>query len=307
MSARRASIMSERRRSGKWALQGDMSKHVGSESPSDRLMEGLIKRAEWNNGGIELIYHVKVDNHTRVHRSATIVLDAKDKKERYLVLVRKKSQTMDVPRSLFFVQVILSNDGTCDVKMAYEVQSLKAIEVPEDTHAVGFTGIRDIETTFCFPTVDVSLYFESESERNETIWVIIKLCGMYGRRSPHCRKENRPRRSRICICIKWQHGPIPLPKEARTAGRGVLSRDYADEELEAEFILEEFEWLGEGQAAAVHSKSNAAWTSSSELQMEIISYLVEWEEEPGRNKEDKVKVSRLLHPVTKGKEKRTRG
>jgi hypothetical protein len=231
MSARRASLALERRRSGKWDLQGESNHHAGSKSRQERLSEGISKRSEWGNGGIELLYHVKVHNHTRVQRSATIVLDAKDKKERYLVLVRKKSQSLDMGKSLFFMQVVLSNDGTSDVKMTNEVQSLKAIEVPEDTHAVAHTGIRDIETTFCFPTLDVSLYFESESERNEAIWIIVKLSELYGIGKVLTVGEKIDLDAvGFTFASSGSMDQFPFLKKLSQPGDGGVSRDHADEE-----------------------------------------------------------------------------
>ena len=74
----------------------------------------------------------------------------------------------------------------------------------------------------------------------------------------------------------------PFLKKLSQSGLSRANRDYADEELEAEFILGEFDWLGErGSSSSPQQAQRSLDKQHNGLQMEIISYLLEWEEEPG--------------------------
>ena len=235
----------------------------------------LLKERLFNDStslwfGADLIYHASVtrrsdtgSSQSRSDASKLLAEMTNSGSERYLAVIRKK----DVLASVHVVQIVVRKETGVEFKQVWEFKTLKAVEYGQD----------DNELLLTFNAADHSFFFSSPAEKDEAAWVFIKVCKIIN--GYECSIGYTIDLDAISYALS-QSGSLTRHPLLKQLGIGGHSGDvFAEEEAEAEALLEERNWTSHDGAPM--DLEVQLGKESDALQMEIIDFLLQWEEDEG--------------------------
>lgn len=227
----------------------------------------------------DVLYHVEVRQRPRIVQMAQ-----HDKSntltERHLVILRKKNPLTGASTIMYLAQIFIrGRGGDVDIKNSFELSGLKAIDSIDDR--IDDEVIAENEVVFVFPQLDVTLYFDSEHAKEECTWVLVKVCrGVYSADVSYDYKLDLESVGYTFITT-GQLTRFPLLSKV---GIGSTVGDmFAEEELEADQVLTELAWGSNNDFSYLSTEEllSALEKQSTNLQGEIIDFLLKWEEDDG--------------------------
>jgi hypothetical protein len=265
------------------------------DAPVKESFENAIKRcgaiyrdttSEWY--GAEILYHVEVRQRPRLQDQMAQVA-AKKSSDRHLSLIRKKDPFTQRSTIIFLAQVIIRSGGEVDIKYPFPLSVLKALDSIDDLILnMNGEGEAEHKLVFVFPQLDIALNFDTERERSECTWVLVKVCRqVYGLDISYDYKLDLESVG-YAFVTAGQMQRFPLLSKV---GIGAVVGDvFAEEELEAEQILSEHLGARSASAASRGVKDDMHYLSTEELlkaldyqntnlQGEIIDFLLRWEDD----------------------------
>ena len=234
----------------------------------DLLKEKLFADSTSLWFGAEVIYQVSVARRSETGMLASdasklLAKMTNSSSERYLAIIRKK----DVLASVHVVQIAVRKDTGVEFKQVWEFKNFRAVEFGQD----------DNELILTFNASDQIFFCNSPQERDEAAWVFVKVCKIIN--GCECSMGYTIDMDAISYALS-QSGSLTRHPMLRQIGIGGQSGDvFAEEEAEAEALLEERKWTSH-DSAPMDLQVQLAKESES-LQMEIIDFLLQWEEDDG--------------------------
>ena len=217
--------------------------------------------------GAELLYIIQTQR--RGKRSAKQDAASRDAntarsptaQDRYLAMLRKKDSTQNIS----IIRLILK-DGEVEIKNTFDLSTLRTVDFGSD----------DNELLLSYDNADHNLYFLTQNERDETLWIIIQVC-------KHIVRNDITVGYSIDIdaltYITTSNGTLtrfPLLQKMVQQHTKELGDYFSKEETEAETLLDELNWV-----ASLQEHTNLQQTLSGQaekLSDEIIDFLLQWEE-----------------------------
>ena len=233
--------------------------YVGPKSLPDLLRDKLFADSTSLWYGADLVYFVPL-----VKRSSDtnkLIADLTNQaSDRYLTIIRKK----DVLASVHVCQLVVRKETGVEFKQAWELKVFKAIEF----------GQEDNELILTFNTSEHVLFFPTVAEKEEASWVLVKVCKLVT--GFECSVGFNVDLDAIAYALS-QSGSLGRFPVLKQIGVGGATEAFAEEEAEAEALLEERNWTGAGGAPV--ELQNQLVKEQEELQMEIIDFLLQWEDD----------------------------
>ena len=142
----------------------------------------------------------------------------------------------------------------------------------------------DSEAVFIFPSVDVSFYFENDSERSRSTWIIVKIARLYAIEISIGHKIDL---DAIGYAFTYDSTSLllqfPFLKKLGLGSSTIGDTAFTEEEMEAEMLLNELNMYGNHDGKVSYLSSQELHQQLEDrkdgLQVEIINYLLQWEEE----------------------------
>ena len=190
-----------------------------------------------------------------------------DDESRFLVVMRRKDAAAS--SHLLFVLV---KDGQIDVKNAWELRILRGADVDDNCDLILNFDSADYSRNFTF---------SSALERDECLWIIVHYCKFF------CSVEVQVGYAidldaiGYGIATSGMLNRFPLLQKLASSFRGGV----ADDEAEAEALLEELQWLGGGSGGGAESTryhgdiQKTLAEQSDQLDAEIRDFLFQWEDD----------------------------
>lgn len=244
--------------------------HDSRESSKDTIQTITVKliseaSSPWH--GAELLYIIQTQRRARRANKQNPVgrEDAASSKsssqDRYLAMLRKKDSSQNI--SIVRVQL---KDGDVEIKNTFDLSTLRSVDF----------GSEDNELLISYDNADHNLYFGTQNERDETLWIIIQVC-------KHIVRNDITVGYSIDIdaltYITTSNGTLsrfPLLQKMVQQHTKELGDYFSKEETEAETLLDELNWV-----ASLQEHTNLQQTLSGQaekLSDEIIDFLLQWEE-----------------------------
>lgn len=263
-------MLGRRRNKNLKLLSNDL--RAGPKPIVELLKERLFSDSTSLWFGADLIYHAIVtrrsdtgsSQQSRSGNASKLLAEMTNSgSERYLAVIRKK----DVLASVHVVQIVVRKDTGVEFKQVWEFKTLKAVEYGQD----------DNELLLTFNAADQSFFFQSPPEKDEAAWVFVKVCKIIN--GYECSIGYTIDLDAISYALS-QSGSLARHPLLKQIGIGGQSGDvFAEEEAEAEALLEEHNWTShDGAPMDLQMKLSK---ESDALQMEIIDFLLQWEEDEG--------------------------
>lgn len=241
----------------------------GSKDTLQIITEKLIMEANSAWYGAELLYIIITQKRGRrvARQEPTAGADKSQNKtggsqhDRYIAMLRKKDST----QSISIIRLVLKEDEI-EIKNTFDLSVLRAIDFGSD----------DNELLLSFDSADHNLYFASQNERDETLWIIIQVC-------KHIVRNDITVGYSIDIdaltYITNTNGTLsrfPLLQKMVQLHTKELGDYFSKEETEAETLLDELNW---GSTLQEQTNLHQILSGQSEkLSNEIIDFLLQWEE-----------------------------
>jgi hypothetical protein len=142
----------------------------------------------------------------------------------------------------------------------------------------------DSEAVFIFPSVDVSFYFENDSERSRSTWIIVKIARLYAIEISIGHKIDL---DAIGYAFTYDSTSLllqfPFLKKLGLGSSTIGDTAFTEEEMEAEMLLNELNMYGNHDGKVSYLSPQELHQKLEDrkdgLQVEIINYLLQWEEE----------------------------
>lgn len=241
------------------------------------LREKLILQNSQFSGG-DLLYYIKIMKRNKSDDSVQL-------SQKIIGVLRKGVEIDD----LHIFQLSLKSKSV-DVKNLWNLKLIKALDTS-----------GDLDLIVSLDNNDYLFSFESKIERDECLWTIYNLC-------------------KYCLCIDVFLG-YSIDMESisfAVLGSGFLTRFaslqrslfadgqaklsiFGEEDVEGEKLLEELDWSEEG--SLVRDLQNKLNSQNDQINMEIISFLLQWEEADSKlgsvDKKDTVEILDALNDVDK--------
>lgn len=234
--------------------------YVSPKSLVELLKEKLFADSTSLWFGSEVIYNVPLTKRSNVGDTSKMIADLTNSSSaRYLAVIRKK----DVLASVHICHIVVRKETGVEFKQVFELKMLKAIEFGQD----------DNEIVITINAVEHSFFFSSISEKEEAAWVLLKVCKAVT--GFECSAGFNIDLDAIAYALS-QSGSLGKQPGLKLVGIGGAQDAFAEEEAEAEALLEERNWTT-GNSPADLQKQLAA--EQDELQMEIIDFLLQWEDD----------------------------
>ena len=292
--------------------------------------------SEWY--GSELLYCVQV--HTRspalnvnkiVEASSSAAGNRQVQPQRYLAIIRKTDPLTNTAMGVYFTQMIIrgvngQGEDIVECKHPFELKTLKAVDNVMDEYSSSPLALADstngresfsattssMKVIFVFPMGDVTLYFDNEDNVSECTLVLVHLVKfLYNQDVAVDFKLDLDSIGYSLVASGALYTSFPLLKSygvgnsSSNSGIGGLD-GFAEEELQADTLMEEYSW-GKGSKGSTSSTENLLDTLGSEsdnLQMEIIDFLLKWEDESGLDDKDQSSKKGDKSTVVTGKNNR---
>lgn len=245
--------------------------HDSRETSKDTIQTITVKlvseaSSPWH--GAELLYIIQTQRRTRrankqdpSSRDDSASSKSSSSQDRYLAMLRKKDSSQNI--SIIRVQL---KDGDVEIKNTFDLSSLRSVDFGSD----------DNELLISYDNADHNLYFNTQNERDETLWIIIQVC-------KHIVRNDITVGYSIDIdaltYITTSNGTLsrfPLLQKMVQQHTKELGDYFSKEETEAETLLDELNWV-----ASLQEHTNLQQTLSGQaekLSDEIIDFLLQWEE-----------------------------
>lgn len=245
---------------------------VQSKDIIDIISEDFrLDSSQWH--GSDLLYLIKCQKRGR--RGSTTVNNPNDlniqqqkqkqqksTSEKYIAIIRKK----DSEQSIIISKVSLKDDEL-DYKLCCDLKHLKAIDF----------GSEENELLLTCDNIDHNFYFNSQTERDEVLWIIIQIC-------KHALHNNELSMGYSIDVDSLSYiattnnslTRFPLLQKLIHAQTQLLGEFFSLEETEAESLLDELNW---GATLQGHTDLQITLSKQSEaINHEIIDFLLQWEE-----------------------------
>jgi hypothetical protein len=250
-------------------------KLLASDSPSKSKEQWIIEQVSENSEsvwyGAEVLYLIGTTN-TKKNQNSLHNRDEEinsSSSERYLALLRKKDSISSCHLALF---VIL--EGELDVKYNWELRLLRSLDY----------GDNDNEILFSFDAADYLIHFQNNVERDETIWIIAQSSKLFS--AADVTIGFSVDLDTIGLGLAGTLSRFPLLQKLHNEIRRVGIGGDVDEE-EAELLLEELQWTSNVENGLRSDLLKTLSQQSDLLNMEIIDYLLQWED----SKENTAEIS----------------
>lgn len=240
---------------------------VGSKPLVELLKEKLFADSTSLWFGSEVVYHASLikRNGSGAADASKLIADLTNQSsDRYLAVIRKK----DVLGSVHICQLVVRRETGVEFKQVNELKNLKAVEFGQD----------DNELVLTISATEHSYFFPTSADKEEAAWVLVKVCKAVT--GFECSSGFTIDMDAIAYSLS-QSGSLGKHQGLRLVGVGGASDAFAEEEAEAEKLLEERNWTT-GSAPADLQKQLMA--EQDELQMEIIDFLLQWEDDDEKKK-----------------------
>jgi hypothetical protein len=240
--------------------------------------------------GAEMLYLISTQKRSnrRVGRQANA--DSKEKSgsstqhDRFIAMLRKKDASQNI--SIFRLSL---KDDELDIKNTFDLSILRAIDFGSD----------DNEILLSFDQADHSLYFSSQNERDETLWIIIQVCKHILRNDVTVGYSVDIDALAYTTSTNGTLSRFPTLQKMVQQHTKELGDYFSKEEIEAETLLDELNW-----GSSLHEHTNLQQTlsgQSDKLNDEIIDFLLQWEEMDLTAKNKSKATTPASTPVASGK------
>jgi hypothetical protein len=188
------------------------------------------------------------------------------------LLLRRK----ETPKLLHLVQAVCKENDV-DIKRSWDLPLLRAIDLGDD----------DNEFVLSFDSADYSWFVNSQADRDETVWILAQMCkvicGYDLQLGHHVDMDLIGYAARTTGAL----ARYPLLQELLSNSVQIAGDVFSEEETEAEILLSELKWISEAPTELLHTISK----QSDTLNLEIIDFLLQWEDDGGANSQSQAKVS----------------
>lgn len=249
-------------------------------------------RSAWANS--EVLYYINTLKRNTTYMSSQQVgsstgqnVNSSDKnnaqssKIRFLVLLKKKESTGNLYRggTYYLLQITVRDNGlfnrTVDVKNSYDFRKIRGIDF-------NTSNLMSEEIVISVDKGEMVYTFSNQLERDETAWIIIQLCKLHASSTTDIIDTFAVGYSIDMEAISYTivtNGTLNrFPGLNKLFSmNGLLNADaFGEEEAEAESLLDDLKWTTE-LGTSIDLQQTLAKQSSS-LNMQIIDYLLQWEE-----------------------------
>lgn len=240
----------------------------GSKDTMQIITEKLITEANSAWHGAELLYIINTQRRgKRVARQDAGTSEKAQSKssgsqyDRYIAMLRKKDST----QSISIIRLVLKEDEI-EIKNTFDLSVLRAIDFGSD----------DNELLLSFDNADHNLYFASQNERDETLWIIIQVCKHIVRNDITVGYSIDIDALTYITSTNGTLSRFPLLQKMVQLHTKELGDYFSKEETEAETLLDELNW---GSSLQEQTNLHSILSGQSEkLSNEIIDFLLQWEE-----------------------------
>eukprot|EP01031_Cornospumella_fuschlensis_P039663 gene39663-48288_t len=197
---------------------------------------------------------------------------------RYLVIVKKTdSQNNQVVVTMLRV---FRKDEELEIKQIYLIEKMKSIDY----------GNEDHELIFSFEQADYSFYFMGQLERDETLWITSQIFKAATGSDLTIGYSVDIDALSYLMTTSGSVGRFPLLQKLISQNSAHVGDRFSADEAEAEQILEQLEWSKSLSAQAnIHEILSQR---STQLNDEIIDFLLQWEEMDEGNSQDSNAMSK---------------
>lgn len=185
--------------------------------------------------------------------------------DRYLAILRRK----DAVASTLIVHVVIKGNEV-EVKNSWELRLLRGVDV----------GADDFEMVLSFDTADYAMHFVNKTERDETVWIMVQCCRHFCTVEVSVGYAIDLESMVYSIVTNGTLDKFPLLEKLKANIR-LGDGSFGEDEAEAENLLEELQWTSHAGAPAELQLTLSK--QSEALNMEIIDFLLQWEEESWAN------------------------
>jgi len=243
---------------------------TGPVSITELLKHKLFADSTSSWFGSEVLYHVRI--HKRNSTSQNSMLKVLQQgSDRYLCMVQRK----DVLGSIRIVVAVVRGGSTVEFKLDWELKQFKALEFGEDENEAVFTfGLSE--------NAEHSFFFESQVERDETSWILVRTCKHTTGVEVSVHYNIDLDALGYATTSSGTLARFPLLSKLNIAA-ALTGDGYLEEEAEAEQLLEEMKWTVHGGAPI--DLQNDLGKQAESLQMEIIDFLLTWEDDEAVEKQ----------------------
>ncbi|RYG65093.1 hypothetical protein EON64_12640 [archaeon] len=186
------------------------------------------------------------------------------RQSRYLVIVKKT----DPQNNQIIVTMlrVFRKDEELEIKQTYSIEKLKSIDY----------GNEDHELMFSFEQADYSFYFMGQLERDETLWITSQIFKAATGSDLTIGYSVDIDALSYMMTTSGSVGRFPLLQKLISQNTAHVGDRFSADEAEAEQILEQLEWSKSLSAQAnIHEILSQR---STQLNDEIIDFLLQWEE-----------------------------
>lgn len=238
-------------------------KLLASDSPSKNkeqwIIEQISEDSESDWFGSEVLYLIATANTKKTLHKIDDETNSSSS-ERYLALLRKKNSNSSCHLALFIIR-----DGEICVKYDWELRLLRSLDF----------GDNDNEILFSFDSADYLIHFLNNIERDETIWIIAQSSKLFS--AVDCTIGFSVDLDTIGLGLAGTLTRFPLLQKLNSEIRVGIHGDV--NEGEAELLLDELQLFDSNVENGLRSDLLKTLSQQSDLlNMEIIDYLLQWED-----------------------------
>lgn len=257
-----------RRRNNRIDLLSDFKNDLDTSKDIYQLLKEQLlsdQQSPWK--GHELLYVVIVNRKKKPGTSAptgSTIDNAHGfmhKHERYLVLLKKPEASNG-----FFLIRVVKKENELEFKSSYELSSIKSLDYGSD----------DTELLIQQESVDHSIYFNTQGDRDETLWIIMQVTRLVTGCDITIGYSVDVDGLAYMITNSGIFTRFPQLQRVISLSATTVHDQFSADETEAEHILDEINWgsslSGQKDLQSILSQR------SDKLNNEIIDFLLQWEE-----------------------------